>query len=147
VLQWAAALAISLLLIFAVPGIRVSDRVIEKWMRDLYPVQACVFIENHHLSPPLYNPFPWGGYLMWRLPQLPVSIDGRTNVHADERVTRSIETTHAKENWVKDEELLRARTILLMRDRPLTQLLLVDPKFRVVYEDKTAVVFEPVAQP
>jgi hypothetical protein len=34
-----------------------------------------------------------------------------------------------------------------MRDRPLTQLLLVDPKFRVVYEDKTAVVFEPVAQP
>ncbi len=146
-LHWAAAIAISLLLVFTVPGLRVSDSVIANWMKTLYPVEACSFIESHHLSPPLYNSYTWGGYLMWRLPQLPVSMDGRTNVHADAQVINAMETTHGAESWAKDEELFRARTILLERRRPLTWILRADPRFRLVYEDKTALVFEPAAQP
>jgi hypothetical protein len=147
ILRWAAAIAVSLLLIFAIPGLRPSDSEIEKWMRDLYPVQACDFIEKHHLSPPLYNSYTWGGYIMWRLPQLPVSMDGRTNVHSDAQVIRGMETTHAEQSWARDEELFRAKTILLERKRPLISVLRADRRFRVVYEDKTAVVIEPVTQP
>ncbi len=29
---------------------------------------------------PLFNPCGWGGYLIWRLPNMPVSIDGRPNL-------------------------------------------------------------------
>ena len=144
---WAVAVAASLLLVFAVPGMRVSDGEIEKWMKKLYPVEACAFIENHHLTPPLYNSYTWGGYLIWRLPQLPVSIDGRANLHRDERIDRSYATIYGKERWSKDEELFQARTILLPRDRPLTMILRIDPRFRKVYEDEVASVFEPVAPP
>ena len=146
-LTWAGAIAVSLLLPFAVPGVRVSDQEIDKWMRDLYPVQACDYIERHHAIDPLYNSFPWGGYLMWRLPQLHVSIDGRTNVHDDWRVTRAIETSHGELSWTKDDELFRAKTIVLEKKRPLTSILRSDPRFRLVYEDNTAVVFEPTSQP
>lgn len=46
-----------------------------------YPVAAADFIERNHLGRPLFNTYGWDGYLMWRLPYLPVSIDGMANVY------------------------------------------------------------------
>ena len=44
-----------------------------------YPARAAAFDESRGYGGPLFNDFNWGGYLIWRLPGLPVSVDGRTN--------------------------------------------------------------------
>jgi hypothetical protein len=43
-----------------------------------YPTAAADFLLAHHVTGPMFNPYEWGGYLMWRLwPQEKVFIDGR----------------------------------------------------------------------
>ena len=46
---------------------------------DALPVRAVDFIAEKSLPEPLFNPYEWGGYLIWRLyPDYQVFIDSRT---------------------------------------------------------------------
>src|SRR5262249_18065075 len=98
---------------------------------------------------PLYNHLTWGGYLIWRLPGRPVSMDGRVNLHTDERMVRAFHTEdglrswmgHPDEGWSTDPELAQARLVILPVGSALTSLLRRDRRFRLVYEDAVAVVF------
>ena len=58
---------------------------------------------------PLFNHFNRGGYLIWRVPRLRVSIDGRTNLHSEERIARSLSTWAGGKDWEKDPDLKAAR--------------------------------------
>ena len=107
----------------------------------IYPVRAAAFVEEQKYSGPLYNHFNWGGYLIWRLPQLKVSMDGRANVHGDERIKKELATWGGEPQWNEDSELEEAKVVIANRPYPLTSLLRLDPRFKVVHEDETAVVF------
>jgi hypothetical protein len=113
------------------------EQVIEK----RFPAKAADFIIKNRLSGPLFNSYDWGGYLIWRLPDLPVSIDNRSNVHGDKRIARLLATWSGHKGWDKDPELLSARLVVSEISRPLTSLLRSDTRFELVYEDSTAAVF------
>ena len=70
-------------------------------------------------------------------------MDGRTNVHGDERVGHSADVWNGKPGWDTDAELLHANVILAPRSAALASLLRLDPRFRVVFQDAQAVVFQP----
>jgi hypothetical protein len=72
---------------------------------------------------------------------LPVSIDGRTNVHDVDRVTHSLAVWYGRHDWASDPELSSARLVIAQKDFALTQLLRLDPRFDLVYEDQVAAVF------
>jgi hypothetical protein len=114
-------------------------------LAERYPVAAAAVIEERGYTGPLYNHFNWGGYLIWRLPHLPVAMDGRTNVHGDARMEQSLHTWTGKRGWTNDPELTAGRLILAGADWPLASLLRLDSRFTLVYEDAIAVVF--IAQP
>ncbi len=120
-----------------------SDRTLRVALAKRFPEQAAAYIESHALPNPLYNTFDWGGFLIWRLPQMPVSIDGRANLHGDARLQRFSDTWLGKSTWADDAELRKARTILLDRDCPLASILRSDRRFRLVYQDTIASVFQP----
>ncbi len=105
------------------------------------PVKAVDFIKQQHLSGPLYNDFDWGGYLIYNLPTMPVSIDGRAALMGSEHIRRSLETISAQSNWASDPELARAHVILLPATSPLATVLRMDQRFHQVYQDDLAVVF------
>lgn len=105
------------------------------------PVDAARFIAEEQSTGPMFNPFDWGGYLIFHLPELPVSIDGRTMVHGEARILRHARTLRGKNGWRDDPELSGARLILLPRSSSLTSLLELDGRARVVYRDPIAVVF------
>ncbi len=107
----------------------------------VFPVKAADFVQQHGIQGPLYNNFEWGGYLMWRLPYLPVSIDGRTIVHGDVRLERSFDTWNGVSGWRSDPELGSANLVIGPVDKPLMSDLTDDSRFQLVYEDKTARVF------
>src|SRR5262249_49004579 len=125
------------------------------WKRDLsqqhqeeaiaadFPVAAAGFLEEHRYAGPLYHHFDWGGYLIWRLPQFPAAIDGRTNLHGDQRIQRFADTWEGRPGWDSDPDLTAAGVVLLQTRAPLAGLLRRDPRFEKVYEDAVAVVFVP----
>lgn len=105
-----------------------------------FPASAA-FVGEHKYTGPLYNHFDWGGYLLWRLPRVPVIVDGRGNVHGDKRVIDIHETWIGKQKWSSDPDLAASRLIIAGIEFPLASLLRMDSRFELVYEDKIAVVF------
>lgn len=112
-----------------------------------YPFRAAAFVRDRELPGPLFNSFDWGGYLIWALPTYPVSMDGRTNLHGSERVTRAMNTWAGGPEWDADPDLTSANLVIAPRDLPLTGLLRDRPaEWRVAFEDDTAVVFVAVGR-
>jgi hypothetical protein len=106
-----------------------------------FPAAAAEAIEKADCAGPLYNSFDWGGYLIWRLSQLPVAIDGRTNLHGDQRLQRSFDTWRGAKGWHEDPELSAAGVVIADSSGPLASLLRQDRRFRVLHEDELAIVF------
>jgi hypothetical protein len=109
---------------------------------ELYPAQAAEFVRERDLPGPLFNPFDWGGYLIWALPEHPVAMDGRTNLYGSERIAQSLRTWAGEPGWDDNPQLQSARLVIAPCHQPLTRLLRERPsRWRVAYEDETAVVF------
>jgi hypothetical protein len=108
---------------------------------NTFPVDAANFVEQQGYSGPIYNYYDWGGYLMWRFPNLLVSIDGRNQVHDMDRLRHYMGIWNGAPGWASDPELSSARLVIAEKVLPLSQLLRLDPRFKLVYEDELATVF------
>ena len=105
-----------------------------------FPVKAVEFVMQNNYGGPLFNSFNWGGYLIWGLPQIPVSIDGRGNIHG-ERVEIHVQTLKGFSGWDSDRELMDSRIVIVEVSWPLASLLRMDSRFKLVYEDGIATLF------
>jgi hypothetical protein len=135
-----SALAVVLVLYSTHVARQISEAHLQSEVDRKFPVGAVSYIKTNQLPGPLFNHLDWGGYLIWSLRELPVAIDGRTNLHGDERIERSLNTWQGGAGWESDPDLLRARLVISDKARPLLSLLRNHPGYKVVYEDKTAVV-------
>jgi hypothetical protein len=118
-----------------------SPERIQENTAKIYPIEAASFVEQQGYAGPLYNHFDWGGYLIWRLPHLKVSMDGRANVHGDERIKKANATWAGGHHWGDDPDLNKANVVIAKKDMALASLLRLDPRFHSTYQDETAVVF------
>jgi hypothetical protein len=146
--QWVLVAAGVIAILFGVGRVRhVSNATITSAIAGEFPSRATEIIEQRGYPGPLFNTFNWGGYLMWRLPRLPVSMDGRTNVYGEEKIARSVATWSGVPGWNSDRDLLEARIIVAPREEPLCSLLRLSPRYALVYEDEVAAVFIVKQQP
>jgi hypothetical protein len=110
--------------------------------RREYPVAAAEWVREHRPPGPLFNPFDWGGYLIWALPEYPVSIDGRTNVYGSDAVSDSMRTWLAEPGWDADPSLTSANVVIAYRNGPLAgRLTERNSSWHIAFRDDTAVVF------
>ncbi len=114
---------------------------LEAAVAQKFPARAAAFVEARGVVGPVYNKFNWGGYLIWALPRLPVALDGRTNLHGDERIVRIGRSWEGLSGWQDDPELSAANVVIADATAALTGLLRHDARFEVAYEDAVAVVF------
>ena len=138
------SILIALMLIGRIRNI--SEGHLQETVVKTYPEKAAAIVEQRGYPGPLYNPYHWGDYLIWRLPNLPVAMDGRTNLHGDKRIERAFKTWAGGREWASDPELAAARLVIADVNLALTSLLRLDPRFELVYEDKVAAVFVARAQ-
>ncbi len=113
----------------------------QKIISKEYPLDAVQHVLHRRYSPPMYNSFDWGGFLIFYLPQYPVSIDGRTNLHTDTRLERYALTWAGLGDWQEDPDLRVASFIIAPVNQPLTNVLRQDASWTIDYEDALAVVF------
>jgi hypothetical protein len=118
-----------------------SQRRLEEEVAGNYPARAASVVEDRGCRGPLFNEYGWGSYLIWRLPGLPVSIDGRADLHGPARIRRNVETVSGLRGWGSDPDLEAANTVIISAGAALASLLRVDPRFQLVHEDPVAAVF------
>lgn len=136
---WHCALAavLALLLAFPIGWLRhLNEAELASVEAKQFPTGAVEHIVRRGYDGPLYNDFNLGGYLIWKLPQPRVAMDGRTNLHGEERIQRSLATWSGGENWRDDPELNRAQVVIADAEAALVSLLRLDPRFRLDYEDE-----------
>ncbi len=126
-LTWAAALAA--LMAVVVWRQELSETRLQRTVAAVYPARAADFVIAQNCTGPVYNHLNWGGYLIWRWPHLPVAIDGRTNLHGEERLQRNDDTWDARPGWRDDPELEAANLVIGAPSLPLTALLRRDDRF------------------
>ena len=120
-------LTVGILLLTAIRIAPVSEANLQSIVARTFPMEAAQIVEKRGYHGPLYNHFDWGGYLIWRLPLLPVSIDGRSHLHDPARITHSLDVWGGRHDWASDPELAMAHVVIAGKDFPLTQLLRSDP--------------------
>ncbi len=135
-----AASVLAILMFLTARNFGFTTRDLERVISRNYPVEAVNFLRRNPLPGPLYNNLGWGGFLIWYMPQYPVSIDGRTDLYGDELVLREMKSEEGG-SYASDSHLNEARLVLLSKKIPLANILTTDPHFRIVYQDQISVVF------
>jgi hypothetical protein len=117
---------------------------LETRLARVSPVKACEYIESHQTPGPIFNEYLWGGYVMWKMPEYPVSIDERITIYPSDIADRYFDVIMGKERMESLPSFAGARTILLPADYAITKALTTIPalqeQFREVYRDELAVV-------
>lgn len=130
----------SALFAFGFFALHVNNARLHAFQAKEMPVQAVKFVKDRHYPGPLFNDYNWGGYLIWQL-GLPVTIDGRAGLYGDANIARSMATWGGGPDWDSDPALQSAGLVIAPARAALTQLLRLDSRFQLVYEDKLAAVF------
>ncbi len=108
-------------------------------VEENYPLAAVEWVQTNRPSGRMFNSYNWGGYLLWRLPDYPVFIDGRADLYGSKLIQQWHNVVNANENaqailaewdveWVFLEPGWPAATLLKNND------------WHVLYEDDRAVV-------
>ena len=130
-----------LLLLLLAHETEFTPRDLDRAITGNFPVKAANFLRRNPQPGPLYNTFDWGGFLMWYMPQYPVSIDGRNDLYGDEFDATYFRTQGGDLSYKTDLTLGESRVILLRKTDGLVYSLGLDPNFRKIYEDELAAVF------
>ena len=89
----------------------------------------------------LLNEYDWGGYLIWRVPERPVFIDGRLFLFLPDVLTDYEEMVFMRPGWREQLDRHAVAQVLLRPDRPLA-VALRDQGWTVVSEDATALLLQ-----
>ncbi len=108
------------------------------------PVAAANFLAAEGGVDPLFSTDSWGGYLIYRLyPARQVVVDDRHDLYGPDRIRELVTVMQGETGWRHTLDGWRVRTAVLPAGSTLSNLLRELPlEWRIVYEDKVAVVFE-----
>jgi hypothetical protein len=83
--------------------VKIAAALNESVMRDAQetylPVEIAAFLDE---SPPpgkMFNSYNWGGYLMFAAPNVPVYVDGRTDLYDDDFLRDYLDVYFARDGW------------------------------------------------
>ncbi|MBN2305423.1 MAG: hypothetical protein JXQ72_13140 [Anaerolineae bacterium] len=93
---------------------------------EYFPVEVADFLNE---SPPpgkMFNSYNWGGYLMFAAPDVPVYVDGRTDLYDDDFLREYLDTVFLRDRWQEtlDEQdigfvAIEARSVLAVMLRTM----------------------------
>jgi hypothetical protein len=143
-MRFAVALALIVELLAAAVSSPYNSQKLLAQVGGQYPLAATKYIRKNHLQGPLLNEFTWGGFLIYALPEIPVAMDGRVNVHGQDAVLKELSLWNGEPGWQNQPELESANLVIGGHAWPLTGLLQSDPRFKLIYEDPVSALFQRV---
>lgn len=110
------------------------------------PVGACDYIRRRKLPQPLFNPYDWGGFVSWYLPEYPVSIDQRRGLYPEDEESTYFKVMNAEIAYREYAPMKDAQTLLFPRHSVMGEALRDMPGYRVAYEDGLSLVLQTTAK-
>lgn len=112
-----------------------------------FPVRAVEQLGKSVLTRRVFSTDRWGGYLLYRLyPPTRVFFDGRSDFYGGQFVKSYVDTVQARSGWEEHLAQYGIEAILLPVELPLVGALKESVRWKAVYDDGTAIVFQPQAQ-
>lgn len=112
---------------------------VEKYCEAMdYPCKAIEFIKKEKPPGNMFNPYNWGGYLIWQLKEYPVFIDGRvpgTKLFSEYETVGSF-----KEGWDKILEKYQVKWMFIYPNTLFQEILAMEGGWKEIYSDDKAVV-------
>jgi hypothetical protein len=107
----------------------------------VFPVQAVDWLEANPPPGEMFNYFPWGGYLLYRLwPEQRVFIDGQTDFYGEVLTRQYEQVITLSEGWREILDRHQVGWVLMPPQSELVRALLLDPGWKMAYRDATAAV-------
>lgn len=132
-------------LLFAVRPNIWGDR--NRFHEAVFPVQAVDWLENNPQHGNMFNYFPWGGYLLYRLwPAENVFIDGQTDFYGEALTRQYEQVLTLQPGWESVLLAYRVSWVIMPSESNITDQLIADDNWNLIYEDKTAVIFRNTDQ-
>jgi hypothetical protein len=104
------------------------------------PIGAIQFIRQEQPPGNLFNSYNWGGYLIWALRDVPVYVDGRTDLYSDELLEEWLDIIAAEDGWQAQLEAREVRLVLIEPHWPLAKVLAAEG-WQLLYADKISVLY------
>lgn len=104
-----------------------------------FPVQAVQWLKTHPQQGEMFNPFDWGGYLSFMLPEKKVFIDSQGDVYGETFIRKYEQVLTLAPGWLGVLEQYKVRWALVPVDWPLADAL-KEAGWQAVYQDGTSVI-------
>lgn len=130
---------------FAAHRVSVSfrDATFTASQRQTLPVEAVAYLREHGVRGNLFNSYDWGGYLIHELPEVPVFVDGRSDLYGSDFLYDPYLFIAGGGPRFQDRlDRYKIETVLIHRTDGLASVLAVSPSWRSVYSDTLAIIFE-----
>lgn len=127
-------------LVFAMHVPRNHEVLLHK-VAEKMPVRAADFLRQHRQPAPLFNPYQWGGFLIWYLPEYPVAMDERRGLYPEQQELDYFQAMNADIPYRNCLPMNRARTFLMDKAGVMGEAFRGVAGFQVLYEDNVAIVY------
>ena len=104
------------------------------------PAAAVDYLQEQQPPGPIFNNYNWGGYLIWRVPEYPVYVDGRTDLFDDALLRRYLSIYLAERGWREQLDQDAINLVLAEPASPLARELVQDAGWETLYHDAIAIV-------
>ncbi len=110
---------------------------------DRFPLRAVAYLNEHPSQGPLFTTDAWGGYVIYRLwPNQRTVVDDRHDMYGSDYMKRYLKIIDGEPDWAAHLQATGAHSVLVSSTSALASLLRLTPEWRLVYDDKQAVLFE-----
>ena len=150
---FAAVTALALLVITAASALHIYGDINPAEQASLtaqsYPVGAADWLAAHpDVGTRMFNQYGWGGYLAYRFypqPSRRVFIFGEAALMGDDLLNQYADVQFLQADWSAILDRYHVDYVVYNRDLPLTNVLVHDPGWKLVYEDSESVIFVRVS--
>lgn len=111
-------------------------------VRGQYPARALTYVSAQGINGNLLNYYLWGGYINWQNPAVRIFIDGRADIFDYAGVFREYLDVEAILHTDAILDKYKIRYVLFPHNESLTYVLEHDARWRRIYSDDNAVLFE-----
>ena len=117
-----------------------SPIIYQAYLENNYPKHAVDFLDNLQTSDfQCLNSYAWGGYLNWKLPNMKIFIDGRTDLYGELVIQDWLQMIYAEDGWKEKFIQYNINCLILEKDYPIIEEL-ENSSWKNLYTDKNSII-------
>ena len=125
----------------AITGI-LPDFIKAEIKKENFPDKTFTYLKEHKIEGNILNKYGWGGYLIYKMPEKKVFIDGRLDVYQKEIMEEYYKVYYLKEGWEEVIDRYSITHVLLGPDSNFSKFITrIDSRWSVVSKDDNSLLF------